>query len=208
MPELHLVEKYLTPNPYSRCGMKMDRPRGLVYHWPSKPGQGAAGVWKYFEALKDQIPNEAGKVLRKASAHFVIDLDGTVYQLMPIPDPPTGRGGEVAFHAGPQADTIPEALERFDSFPNGCLLGIEMCHADLTGRLTYPTGAAAVELGRRLCEMYYLDPESEVVRHYDITRKYCPKWYVDHPGDWTGFQKAIKKRMLASACAGAKDGDC
>ncbi len=208
MPELRLVEKYLTPNPYSRCGMKMDRPRGLVFHYLGKAGQSATECWGYFESLKNQTPDEQGKVPRKASAHFIIDFDGSVLQLMPVPDPTTGRFGEVAFHAGPQAYTLPAARERFGDWPNATLIGIEMCHLNWDGRFMSSTLGAARELGARLCEMYDLDPESEVVRHYDITRKYCPKWYVDHPEDWTGFQKAIKKRMLASACAGAKDGDC
>ncbi len=205
---MELIERFLTPNPYSRCGVAMERPRGLVYHYTGKAGQDAAGCWRYFEDLKDQVPDEKGKVPRKASSHFIIDQGGTVLQLMPIPDPSTGKNGEVAFHAGPQADTIPAALERFGSFPNAVLFGIEMCHVDWPGRFTSATLEAARELGARLCEMYNLSPDEDVLRHHDITGKLCPRWFVEHPADWVEFRQSIKQRMLEVVCSGTKNGDC
>jgi N-acetylmuramoyl-L-alanine amidase len=35
-------------------------------------------------------------------------------------------------------------------------------------------------------EYYELD-SSQVIRHYDVTGKECPLYYVRHPGDWQAF---------------------
>ena len=40
------------------------------------------------------------------------------------------------------------------------------------------------------CAFYGLSPE-DVIRHYDVTGKLCPRYYVEHPGAWEAFQKAL-----------------
>ena len=36
------------------------------------------------------------------------------------------------------------------------------------------------------------DPETDVIRHYDVTGKICPKYYVDHPEAWEDFRSALR----------------
>jgi N-acetylmuramoyl-L-alanine amidase len=199
MAELNLTEKYLAPNPYSRCGYRMDEVRGIVYHYPAKALQTAAEMWRYFENLKNQTPNDAGRVLRKASVHFIVDLDGSVLQLMPLE--------EIAYHAGPMAETRPIIRDHFGAWPNLVMWGIEMCHVDQEGRYTPATLKTGRELGAYLCELNNLNPDEDIFRHHDITGKLCPKWFVDHPADWVEFKLSIKQCMLAAACAGVEGGN-
>jgi N-acetylmuramoyl-L-alanine amidase len=44
------------------------------------------------------------------------------------------------------------------------------------------------ELTAELCLQLGLDPETDVIRHYDVTGKDCPKYYVEHPEAWNAFR--------------------
>ena len=41
-----------------------------------------------------------------------------------------------------------------------------------------------------LCRELDLKPK-DVIRHYDITEKACPKYFVDHPDAWEQFKKDV-----------------
>ena len=43
-----------------------------------------------------------------------------------------------------------------------------------------------------LCDLYGLDAREGVIRHYDVTGKICPKYYVDHPEAWEDFRSALR----------------
>lgn len=34
-----------------------------------------------------------------------------------------------------------------------------------------------------------------MIRHYDVTRKVCPKWFVDAPQEWQKFKEAVAAKM-------------
>ena len=46
--------------------------------------------------------------------------------------------------------------------------------------------ASLLRLTAWLCEEFDLAP-ADVIRHYDVTGKICPKYYVDHPEAWEDF---------------------
>lgn len=54
---------------------------------------------------------------------------------------------------------------------------IECCHPDSTGKLNNKTYNSLVELCAYLCKKYSLD-ETDLIRHYDVTGKVCPKGFV------------------------------
>ena len=54
---------------------------------------------------------------------------------------------------------------------------IECCHPDSTGKLNSKTYNSLVELCAYLCKKYKLD-ETDLIRHYDVTGKICPKGFV------------------------------
>ena len=62
---------------------------------------------------------------------------------------------------------------------NSYTVSVECCHPDWTGCFTGKTYTSLVELTARLCQKYHLDPQNGGgIRHYDVTRKICPKWFV------------------------------
>ena len=61
---------------------------------------------------------------------------------------------------------------------------------DTSGRFTQETYDALVELVSWLCQLYGLEQE-DVIRHYDVTGKLCPKYYVDHPDAWDAFLREL-----------------
>ena len=103
-----------------------------------------------------------------ASAHFIVGLEGEVLQCVPLT--------EVAYCS---------------SQANDHTVSIEVCHADETGEFSAETMASLLRLTAWLCEEFDLAP-ADVIRHYDVTGKICPKYYVDHPEAWEDFRSALR----------------
>ena len=126
---------------------------------------------------------ESLKELRNESmsANYVVGLDGEVIHC--IPD-----------------DEIAYASNRANDYS----ISIENCHKDDTGRFTTKTYNSLVELTAYLAEQYSIDRD-HVIRHYDVTGKDCPKYFVDHPDRWEKFlddvfeyQEKCREEYLAS----------
>jgi N-acetylmuramoyl-L-alanine amidase len=132
---MRVIEKYLTVNPYSRPGRRLVECRAVILHYVGKPGQRALTVWRYFEV-------DCPRNRHHSSAHYIVDLNGDVYQAVP--------DDEVAFHCGSTSYTD-WAREKFGRFaanpklnsPNNCTIGIELC-IDAQGNFTPETIMAAV----------------------------------------------------------------
>jgi N-acetylmuramoyl-L-alanine amidase CwlA len=45
-----------------------------------------------------------------------------------------------------------------------------------------------------LCKKFDLT-EEDVIRHYDIKGKICPKYFVEHEEAWEQFKKDVKSRL-------------
>lgn len=102
-----------------------------------------------------------------ASSNFIISLDGEILQCVPV--------DEVAYASNDR---------------NGDTLSIELCHPDETGEFTSETYASAVRLTAWLCGMYGLT-RSDVIRHYDVSGKECPKYFVDNEDAWETFKSDV-----------------
>ena len=70
------------------------------------------------------------------------------------------------------------------SSANSTYLGIEVCHRDWEGQFTNPTYDTLLELIADICRRHKFYPLTDVIRHYDVTGKNCPKYYVEHPEAW------------------------
>ena len=46
-----------------------------------------------------------------------------------------------------------------------------------------------------LCETFSLDPDADVIRHYDVTGKICPKYYVENEDAWLAFRANVRARI-------------
>ena len=62
-------------------------------------------------------------------------------------------------------------------------ISIECCHPDETGQFNTATYDSAVKLTAWLCTRFGLTSD-QVIRHYDVTGKDCPKYYVENPDAW------------------------
>ena len=104
---------------------------------------------------------------------FVVGLDGEVIQCIPI--------DEVAYANAPRNDDT---------------LSIEVCHADDTGKFNDASYESVVKLTAWLCKQLKLK-SSDVVRHYDINGKQCPKYYVEDKEAWKQLREDVKEQMKA-----------
>jgi N-acetylmuramoyl-L-alanine amidase len=168
----------LTPNQYSRPQRPLEQIKGIVVHWVENPGKSAEFNRNYFESLKDSQKHYA-------SAHYVIDSN-TIIQCIPE--------NEMAYHVG--ADKYTDlAMDRFAPYPNAFLLGIELCHPTWTGAFEPDTIWQAALLCALLCHRHNLDPMIDILRHFDITGKVCPKYYVERPQEFTDFKVYVHACM-------------
>lgn len=106
-----------------------------------------------------------------ASSHFLVGLDGEVLQNVPL--------NEVAYCSNQRNDDT---------------ISIECCHPDETGKFYDSTYQTLVNLCAYLCVEFDLKPD-DIIRHYDVTGKICPKYFVDHPEEWETFHKDVKNAI-------------
>ena len=164
------TQEFLKVNPYSRPGTKREEILDIVVHYVANPGTTASQNRNYFANLA----NQKGGDKTSASSHYIIGIDGEILQLIPL--------DEVAYANYPRnKDTV----------------SIECCHPDSTGEFTEATKESLVRLTAWLCQELYLT-EKNVIRHYDITGKNCPKFYVSDEDAWKEIIKEIKKKRKES----------
>lgn len=105
------------------------------------------------------------------SSHFVVGIEGEIVQCIPT--------WEIAYASNERnADTI----------------SIECCHPDETGVFTKETYESMVHLTAFLCAKYNLS-EQDVIRHYDVTGKNCPKYFVEDEAAWKQFRKDVASAL-------------
>ena len=106
-----------------------------------------------------------------ASSHFVVGLEGEIVQCIPC--------NEVAYASNDR---------------NNDTISIECCIEDESGEFNQATYDSAVELTAWLLARYDLSTD-DVIRHYDVTGKMCPLYYVDHPEKWESFKEDVGARL-------------
>lgn len=102
-----------------------------------------------------------------ASSHFVIGLDGEIVQCIPC--------NEIAYASNERNDDT---------------ISIECCIEDESGKFNQKTYDSLVELTTWLMGRYDLGTD-DVIRHYDVTGKSCPKYFVDHEDKWEKFKEDL-----------------
>jgi len=160
-------QNFIPVNTWSRSGTPLEEINGVVIHYVGNPGTTAEANRNYFASLA------SGEEGTYASSHFIVGLDGEVIQCIPLT--------EIAY----------ASKER-----NGDTVAIEVCHPDETGAFLPVTYERVVELTAWLCRTFGLDPAEQVIRHYDVTGKMCPKFYVENPEAWERFKTDVEE-----ACA-------
>lgn len=174
---MDIEKSLLEKNSYSRPGTSIGSIKKLVVHWVGNAGSTAIANRNYFNSLKSGKRNKSGTLIY-ASAHYIVGLKGEVIACVPE--------NEIAYHAG-KANTY--------------AIGIEVCHPDWEGSFNNVTKRSLIELLYDLCRRYKLNPKEDIIRHYDVTGKLCPLYYVKHVDKWEALKEevegyAIKQRKL------------
>ena len=104
------------------------------------------------------------------SSHFVIGLKGEIIQCIPLHEKSSASNHR-------NKDTI----------------SIEVCHPDESGKFTDASYQSLVKLTAWLLDVCDLDSD-DVIRHYDITGKQCPLYFVTNEDKWEQFKQEIKQK--------------
>ncbi|WP_124067375.1 peptidoglycan recognition family protein [Clostridium sp. E02] len=180
------INKRLTP--YNHNKGIADRIKYIVIHYVGATG-GAEANCKWYAGAD-----------RRASAHYYVDFDGSVWQSV--------EDNNIAWHCGAKKYVHPECR-------NANSIGIEMCvrnkgnKAD-TSRDWYfedATVQTATELTKKLMGKYNI-PADHVIRHYDVTGKICPNPYVyNHTQHtWEAFKTALTETEVKKSGWKEEDG--
>lgn len=108
-------------------------------------------------------------------SHFVVGLEGEVIQCLPLWERSVASNNR-------NSDTI----------------SIEVCHPDDSGQFNEATYAAVVRLTAWLCQVGDLSTE-QVIRHYDITGKECPRYFVRNEAAWEQFLTDVDNAKASAA---------
>lgn len=111
--------------------------------------------------------------LTSVSSNFVVGLDGEIIQCVPT--------WEVAYASNDR---------------NNDTVSIECCHPDESGKFNEKTYASMVNLTAWLCVKFNLS-EKDVIRHYDVTGKNCPKYFVENEKAWNDFRSDVAEAIRA-----------
>lgn len=122
---------------------------------------------------------------RYVSSHYIVGLEGEILRCVPE--------NEVAYCSN-QANTYS--------------ISIECCHPDATGKFTDATTDSAAELCAYLLKKYGLSVD-DLIRHYDVTGKQCPLWFVPTKyqseavanARWAGFKALVSGKMGGSTAS-------
>ena len=103
-----------------------------------------------------------------ASSHFIVGLEGEIIQCIPT--------GEIAYASNNR---------------NKDTLSIENCHINEDGSFEKETYDSLVHLTAWLTVKFGLKTK-HIIRHYDVTGKMCPKYFVEHEDAWKKFKEDVQ----------------
>ncbi len=116
---------------------------------------------------RDYFENLKTRHTTKVSSHFIIGIDGEIIQCIPL--------NEIAYASNNR---------------NNDTISIECCHPDNSGQFTNATYKSLQKLIKNLMLTYSLN-KNDIIRHYDVTGKECPKYFVKYPQKWEQFKDSL-----------------
>jgi N-acetylmuramoyl-L-alanine amidase len=175
-------------NQFSRPGIVRERTVAIDLHWNNNPGMSEYQLSRYLKSLSDQDPTDS-EGDRYAGANYVVGPD-SVLEIVP-PDEVTytaGADGIKSFYTPMAKDIFGSEYTRYwpDSklSPNYLTCSLELVHPDGTGKFLPEAVNNAAMVVAWLVGRY---DEPAILRHYDITEKLCPKYWVEHHDKWLAF---------------------
>lgn len=153
---------------------RADQIKYLVYHYTANDGDRSANNGRYF---RDNVV--------RASAHYFVDDDAVTRSVEDL---------EVAWAVADKKWSdcaVTGGGKLYGVVTNTNSLSIEMCDTRRDGTLmaTEATMARAARLGRALMEKYHI-PIERVIRHFDVSGKHCPAYFMDEK-KWAAFKERL-----------------
>lgn len=147
----------------------------LVLHYTGNNGDSAVNNARYFQ-----------NNLVKSSAHYFVD-DTTVYRSVPDLNVAWAVGGTLYSDVSQTGGGT-----MYGIITNRNSISIELCDSlrDDTYQASEQTLENAVQLCRDLMAQYQI-PLSHVYRHFDVTGKHCPRYFVEESA-WRRFKSRLE----------------
>ncbi|MEG1141282.1 MAG: N-acetylmuramoyl-L-alanine amidase [Clostridia bacterium] len=160
---MNIQENLLSISRMSRPSTRTNTIKKIVIHYVGNPNTTAIANRNYFERLKSQSTTYA-------SSHYIIGLEGEIIRCIPE--------NEVAYHSG-------------ESNMNLTSIGIENCHPTADGKFNDLTFNSLILLLTDICKRYNLNPMTDIIRHYDVSGKRCPLYYVNNPEEFNNIKLKV-----------------
>lgn len=141
------------------------KPSYIVIHYTANKGDTAVNNGNYF--ARTQI---------SASAHYFVDENNIVNS---VPEE------YIAWHCGGKNYKHPTCR-------NWTAIGVEICMNDKNGKIRYDSIRNSIPLVRDLMKRYNISIDN-VIRHYDVTGKQCPKPMVDDEELWEEYKDMLSE---------------
>lgn len=176
-----IQDRLLTLNRWSRPGTKLKAVKGIIIHWTANESYGADA-----EANRRFFENRKAGNTGTGSTQFIVD-DKEILRCVPE--------DEVTYQVGAKSYKK-EALQKYGSYPNNSVLGIEMCvNSNGDFSVVYEQ---TVELTAYLMKKHNLTI-NDIDRHYDITGKNCPGYFTSDHWGYTNNKYAVKFGLGSNA---------
>jgi N-acetyl-anhydromuramyl-L-alanine amidase AmpD len=183
MKQVHgykIIEKHLPIAHNVRPDQKRAATKALIVHW--------TGVRQHPSVTWDWLAS--GKY---ASPHVVI-FHKEVWEFVPIE--------MVGWHGGAVDPSNYTRLAR-DSIgipPYLTTVAAELVPEDIEdGHFAEDTVETFLQWGRDVCKRFLLNPIHCLWRHYDLTGKVCPKWWVEHSDEWAKTRLKLYEMVVADS---------
>lgn len=162
-----IVQKLQKKNKYGRPGTPLTKCKKIINHYTGQHDVPGINTVNYFNNGVANGCKVNGKYIY-ASSHYVIDLDGTIYQLIPT--------NEISYCS---------------NSANSYSVSIEVATTGEDNHYTDATYKSMVWLNAWLCQYKGLDCIKDMLTHTDIVGKnykLCPIYFVKNPKKWEQFK--------------------
>ena len=167
-----MIEKFMKINRYGRPGTKRTKTTKIAWHFTGQHDVSAKNTVSYFSNVVANGYKVNGRYIY-ASSHLVMGLDGEIYHIIPF--------NEIAYTT---------------NSANAYSIGIECATTGSDDHYTDKEYVSMVKMGAWLAQLYGLDPRTDFIRHYDVTGKICPRYFVNHKSQWEQFKLDCYNYMI------------
>lgn len=167
-----MIEKFMKINKYGRPGTKRRKTTKIAFHFTGQHDVSAKNTVSYFSNVVANGYRVNGRYIY-ASSHLVVGLQGELYYIVPF--------NEIAYTT---------------NSANAYSIGVECATTGADDHYTDEEYKTMVKTGAWLAQTYKLDPRVDFIRHYDVTGKVCPRYFVNNVKAWKQFKLDCYNYMI------------